>query len=191
MAQRLLVAKINLAARSINEHTLEDIGIDMKKFHFPLGGALFLIATATCAAQTDTDFVVKTATSGTKEVEVGRTAVAKAKSAAVKNFARRMIADHTKAGNKLKMLAAKKNITLPVDIDAEAKPAVEQLAALSDNTFDRAYMEMMVGDHEKAVAEFENETTAGADAEVKAVAAKTLPTLKMHLQARAIDRAAT
>jgi putative membrane protein len=40
----------------------------------------------------------------------------------------------------------------------------------------------MVEDHQKDVKAFEREATSGADADVKAFAAKTLPTLKEHLQ---------
>jgi len=46
---------------------------------------------------------------------------------------------------------------------------------------------LLLSDHEKDVAEFEMESKSGTDAEVKAFAARTLPTLKIHLRlARAI-----
>jgi putative membrane protein len=41
---------------------------------------------------------------------------------------------------------------------------------------------MMVKDHEKAVALFQKEADTGKDAEAKAFAAKTLPTLQGHLE---------
>jgi putative membrane protein len=59
---------------------------------------------------------------------------------------------------------------------------VSQLSALSGAEFDRKYMEHMVKDHEKDVAAFERESTKGSDADLKAWAAKTLPTLREHLQ---------
>jgi putative membrane protein len=59
---------------------------------------------------------------------------------------------------------------------------VSKMSALSGAEFDRKYMEHMVKDHEKDVAAFERESTAGSDADVKAWAAKTLPTLREHLQ---------
>jgi putative membrane protein len=43
-------------------------------------------------------------------------------------------------------------------------------------------MTMMVSDHKEDVAEFEKEAKSGKDADVKAFAAKTLPTLKEHLE---------
>jgi putative membrane protein len=43
-------------------------------------------------------------------------------------------------------------------------------------------MEMMVSDHEKDVAEFETESKSGTDSDVRTFAARTLPTLKIHLR---------
>jgi putative membrane protein len=40
----------------------------------------------------------------------------------------------------------------------------------------------MVEDHEKDVAAFDATAKNGVDADVKAFAAKTLPTLRMHLE---------
>jgi putative membrane protein len=41
----------------------------------------------------------------------------------------------------------------------------------------------MVDDHEDTVAAFQKQADNSADADVKAFAAKTLPTLKRHLEA--------
>ena len=41
---------------------------------------------------------------------------------------------------------------------------------------------MMLSDHRKDVSEFEKQSTRGGDADLKAFATKTLPTLKEHLQ---------
>jgi putative membrane protein len=59
---------------------------------------------------------------------------------------------------------------------------INKMSALSGADFDRKYMEHMVKDHEKDVAAFERESNKGDDADVKAWAAKTLPTLREHLQ---------
>jgi predicted outer membrane protein len=47
--------------------------------------------------------------------------------------------------------------------------------------FDRAYIKMMLSDHKKDVSEFEKQSTKGADADIKAFAGTTLPTLQEHL----------
>ena len=58
----------------------------------------------------------------------------------------------------------------------------DKLSKLSGAAFDRAYIADMLADHKKDVAEFERQSMHAADADLKAFAAKTLPTLKDHLQ---------
>ena len=48
--------------------------------------------------------------------------------------------------------------------------------------FDKAYMKQMVKDHEAAVKLFSRQADRDDDADAKAFAAKTLPTLQNHLQ---------
>jgi putative membrane protein len=58
----------------------------------------------------------------------------------------------------------------------------DKLSQLSGAEFDRAYVAAMVEEHQKDVRDFSRQASSGADADVKAFAAKTLPTLKQHLQ---------
>src|SRR5262245_36588594 len=67
----------------------------------------------------DTHFVTDVAKDGMAEVELGQLAEQKASSDQVKQFAQRMVADHSKANDELKTLAQNKNITLPTAIDAK------------------------------------------------------------------------
>ena len=53
---------------------------------------------------------------------------------------------------------------------------------LSGAEFDRAYMDHMVKDHKKDIAEFRKQASSGKDPEIKAFAAKSLPTLQEHLK---------
>jgi len=130
----------------------------------------------------DSDFMMKAAQGGMAEVSAGNMASTKAQSADVKAFAKKMIEDHTKANGELKALATKKGVTLPTDVNAEQKATADKLSKLSGAEFDKEYVAAMVTDHEKTVALFETEAKSGTDADAKAFAEKTLPTLKMHLQ---------
>ena len=143
--------------------------------------AIAMVPNPALAQNADQDFAMKAANGGKMEVELGRLAAKKGRHAAVKSFGRRMVTDHTVAGNKLKAIARRKSITLPQTLDADAKAKVDQLAPLNGAAFDRAYMDMMVMDHEEDVTLFEAEATSGSDAQLKAFAAATLPTLKRHL----------
>jgi putative membrane protein len=93
-----------------------------------------------------------------------------------------MIDDHGKANNELKALAAKKNVTLPAD-EGSHKTVKDRLTPLTGTAFDKAYVDAMLTDHNNDIKAFEYQANSGSDPEVKAFAAKTLPTLKKHLEA--------
>lgn len=130
----------------------------------------------------DLDFMNTAAASGMAEVELGKMAASKAQNAEVKAFGQKMVEDHSKAGEELKQLAAQKKVMLPPDVLPTHKQLMEKLSKLSGAEFDKDYVAAMVADHEKDVAAFENVSKTAADADVKAFATKTLPTLKMHLE---------
>jgi putative membrane protein len=131
-------------------------------------------------AGSDEHFVMEAAKGGLAEVELGRLATEKASSPQVKQFGQRMVDDHGKAADELKTWATQKNVTLPTELDAKHKATVDGLGKLSGASFDRAYMKEMVSDHDKDVAAFERAAKASTDADLKAWAASTLPTLKEH-----------
>jgi putative membrane protein len=128
------------------------------------------------------DFITEAAKGGMAEVELGKLASTKTQNAEVKKFAQKMVQDHSNANTELKSLAAKKNVTLPTDIGAEHKADMDKLSKLSGAEFDKEYVEAMVEDHEKDVKEFQMQADSATDPDVKAFAAKTLPTLKTHLE---------
>ena len=145
-------------------------------------GALVL-ASATAAGQTaDSKFVMDAAKGGMMEVEMGRMASDHATNPDVKQFAQRMVTDHTKANEELKTIASRKGITLPASIDASEKAKIDKMSKMSGGAFDKAYMDDMVKDHKKDVAEFRKQANGGKDADIKGFASKTLPTLEEHLK---------
>jgi len=135
----------------------------------------------------DRDFLMDAAMGGLMEVELGRVAAQQGSSDAIKQFGQRMVDDHGKANTELMTLASSKGITLPTSIDDKHREQVTKLSSMTGADFDRAYAKMMLKDHEKDVSEFEKESMKGGDADVKAFASKTLPTLQEHLtMARAL-----
>jgi len=57
------------------------------------------------------------------------------------------------------------------------------LSAKSGADFDKAYVSNMIDDHKEDIKEFEDAAKNVKDPDLKAFAVKTLPTLKMHLDA--------
>lgn len=130
----------------------------------------------------DNDFAVKAANGGMLEMELARMAREKSQSNDVKEFAAMMLSDHQKANEELKALAGRKNITLPARLGDDEQKHVDELAKLTGNEFDKKYVDLMVDDHEEDVKLFKEAADDSDDAELKAYAAKTLPTLQKHLE---------
>lgn len=138
------------------------------------------VSNAVTGRPTEEDFWNKAAEGGMAEVELSKLAQTKSQNADVKKFAQMMITDHTKANTELKALAAKKNVTLPTALSSSHKSTLDKLGTLSGADFDKAYVDAMVSDHDGAVSLFQTEGDGGTDPDLKAFAAKTLPTLKGH-----------
>lgn len=162
----------------------------MRRFDFLLGGlaALSMLApslhaaTKPAVAPMDEKFMKDAAMDGMAEVKLGRLAADKASKDDVKAFGRMMADDHTKANQELEGLATKKQVTVPGFLKKEHQALNARLEKLSGEAFDAAYMTAMVKEHQKAVALFSRESKTGKDADAKAWAARTLPTLEKHLE---------
>lgn len=135
----------------------------------------------TMVDEADSKFAVKVADGGMAEVELAKTAEQKATDARVKSFASMMVMDHSKANDELKAAAAEKNITLPMTMSQDHQDALTNLSQKSGKDFDKAFMDMMVDNHQKTIDLFEKQATDGKDATLKTWAANTLPTLRQHL----------
>jgi putative membrane protein len=117
----------------------------------------------------DKTFMKKAAKGGRMEVVMGQMAEQKAQSDDVKTFGKRMVTDHSKANDELKSIASKKGVQLPSKEHS------------GKWTSDKAYMDMMVKDHEKDLAEFKEEAASGSDPDVKKFADDTAKMVQEHL----------
>ena len=146
--------------------------------------ALALVAPLVAvSANVDSDrqFYEKAAQGGMTEVELGNLAQQKSSNPDVKDFGAMMVADHSSANQKLQAVADAKNMTLPTTIGLKNASIKTKLGALSGKAFDKAYIQDMIKDHEEDIALFKKEASMGADADAKAFAQATLPTLEAHL----------
>jgi len=117
----------------------------------------------------DKKFMKKAAKGGMMEVAMGQMAEQNAQSEDVKSFGKRMVTDHGKANDELKSIASKKGIQLP-----SKEHSMKW-------TSDKAYMDAMVKDHEKDLAEFKEEASSGTDPDLKKFADDTAKMVQEHL----------
>jgi putative membrane protein len=131
----------------------------------------------------DAKFATTAANGGMAEVALGKLALTKTSSAQIKTFATMMVTDHGKANDELMAIAKTKNITLPAAVDSTHQKKMDELTKLNGKDFDKAYVDAMVDGHKKTLSLMQDEAKDGKDADLKAFAAKTAPTVQMHLDA--------
>ena len=139
-------------------------------------------AKTTKLSSSDAAFVREAAQGGMTEVRLGKLAQSKANDEAVKDFAKKMEQDHSKANEELKKIASDKGLLLASDVDKKHQAKIDKLEKLSGAKFDKEFMAAMVSDHKDTIKKFETASEKAKDADIKTFASQTLPTLKSHLQ---------
>jgi putative membrane protein len=131
--------------------------------------------------ENDTKFAVNAADGGLMEVELGKLALTNASSQQVKDFGQQMVNDHSAGNDELKAIAQRKNISLPASLSESKQKKVNDMAKKKGADFDKAYVDMMVKDHEDDISEFKKEADKGNDTEIKNWAAGKVAVLQHHL----------
>ena len=131
----------------------------------------------------DSEFLVAAAETDLMQIEIGKLAMSRSTDNNVKEFAKTLVADHTKSAEQMKPFAQRLNVTLPMSITEKGK---ENYNDLNDKKtakdFDEKFAELMVKGHDDAVSKMEKAAENANDPEVKAWAAGMVPTLKAHLE---------
>ena len=150
---------------------------------------LSVVPASAALSSIDKEFMEKAASSGMAEVQAAQLAQQRASSPQVRQFASRMITDHTQANSELQQIAEQMNVTLPSKPTGRDATAAQRLIGLNSTDFDQAYAQQELRDHQQDVALFRREALSGRDPALKAFAQKTLPVLQQHLQmAQALNR---
>jgi putative membrane protein len=130
----------------------------------------------------DQDFLKKAAEGGKAEVELAQLVLQKTQDPKVRQFAQKMIDDHSKNNQQLQQVGTQLGATLPTDIGSEAQQEKDKLSKLSGEQLDKEYMQFEVNEHQKDISEFQNAASSAQDQMVKNFAQTTLPTLQEHLK---------
>jgi putative membrane protein len=133
-------------------------------------------------ANKDADFVAQAVGESYAEIKLAKLAEQRSASREVKEIARMVEKDHEKSLNELKTLAQHKAISLPVEENDQDKNDIEKFQDESGKDFDKKWCKEMIDAHEDAISKFENRMEKTEDADVKALANKTLPHLRTHLE---------
>jgi putative membrane protein len=133
-------------------------------------------------SELDRKFVQAAASGGAFEVKASDMAKERGGGEAVKRFAQHMIDDHGKANKEFMDLLKKDGIAMPTEMGEKERVNIDRLSKLEGADFDREYLKQQLAAHKGAVALFEEQAKDGKNADLKAFAEKTLPTLREHLK---------
>ncbi|HYE55997.1 MAG TPA: DUF4142 domain-containing protein [Chitinophagaceae bacterium] len=129
----------------------------------------------------DQTFIMQASYGNHAEVAAGQLAATKAVHPEVKMFGQMMVTDHSTAQSELENIASDRGVDPPDQPDPEHQALMQRLMTLQGHSFDTAYMNSQVMDHQRTVQLFENEINNGNDRRLIEYANKYLPHIRMHL----------
>lgn len=133
------------------------------------------------APMTDQKFVDMAAQTDMLEAHLGQMAANQAASQEVKDYAQMLVTDHTANYQQLTALGATAGFTIPKGLDAAHDRMIAPFEKLKGTAFDSRYVHEMIAGHMEAIGVFTKEAADAENADLKAYASATLPTLHKHL----------
>lgn len=146
---------------------------------------------ATAPSSADTTFITANQQTDLAEIALGKLALARSASPAVKQLARKTMSDHEIAKAKLATVAADLKVTLPAAPNATQQAQAAQLKGLSGSSLDQLYLRDQIAGHHLSISGTNTEITTGSTASVIAYAKGYLPVAQMHLTMAQADLAAS
>jgi len=138
---------------------------------------------APVAPLTDTDarFVQTQTENNMAEFQAAQLALQRSQNQNVRNFAQKMITDHTYVQDTLNQIAQMHpHLPLPQTLTEQNREVLDQLARLNGPAFDRAYMNTMVQANSVMIGELNSQLTHGWDQHISAWVQNTRPILLQH-----------
>jgi putative membrane protein len=150
--------------------------------------ALLVPAAAFAQQPSDPQIAHIVVTANQIDIDAGKLAKSRSKNKEVKDFAQRMITDHT-AVNKQAAALAKKLGVKPEDNDTSkslkqgAQENIANLKKLKDGAFDKAYADHEVAYHQQVLDAIDKVLIPSAqNAELKGLIEKVRPAIQAHLE---------
>ncbi|MGC1411595.1 MAG: DUF4142 domain-containing protein [Acetobacteraceae bacterium] len=128
----------------------------------------------------DAQFVQSQIEGNMAEYQAGQLALQQSRNQDVRNFAEKMITDHTYAQDTLAPIAQSHHMPSTATLSEQHRAMLGQLAKLSGPAFDRAYVDDMVRAHAVMVDELNAQLIHGEDQHINAWVQNTRPIVLQH-----------
>ena len=136
---------------------------------------------APLALSDSNQFLAQAFQDGLSEIALGRRALQAGSNVGVREFAQRMITDHTRLNAQISALAQANNVPLPTTLAAAEQAVLTRLNGLTGEALDQAYMTQSTAGHERDAVAAQQQASRGTDADARILASNSLPILELHL----------
>lgn len=153
----------------------------MKLARFSIG-VMWTLCWAQTSMTPDERFVARTSQANLAEVQMSAWAKEHALSDEVRQFAAKVLNDHTVLADQLRGIAAKQGTPPVTDLDPKDAAELDHMKTLEPNLLDREYMREVMKWHQKEAEAFKREIDAGKDAALRYWAYQTLPKIQGHIK---------
>ena len=138
--------------------------------------------------ENDAEYMVDAASAGLMEVRLSEEARDHATTKETRDLASRMVTSHQAMNDRLKTLAAQKQITIPTELTTRQSDDISDLNKKSGLRYDQKYVNQLISEHKDAIDLFERASNNATDADIRNFFSTNLPELRNHLDmARAED----
>jgi putative membrane protein len=132
-------------------------------------------------AHQDTEFLKQANQGSRDEIDLGQLALKKSQDQDVKDFAQKMVDDHSKLLDDMKRFDMEAGLSIPEHDSAATDATKAKLEVLTGKTFDKAYVRAMVEDHHKNLEAFIKEVNSTGYPDFKDAVSKGEKVVRMHL----------
>jgi putative membrane protein len=134
------------------------------------------------ASSEDAKFLVKAAEIDLAVINIGRLSTQRGSRQDVREFANRLVQDHSANLNQVNQLCNRNNWKSGERMDQEHQQLFQKLAVMQGPQFDQAFLNHAAEGHKKGVEFFKNASENCKNADVKQFATQTLAAVRQHEQ---------
>lgn len=114
-------------------------------------------------------------------IEMGRLAQANSQDEAVRVYGQTLEQDHSMLQRLLMTIGREEEFAVTQNIDTEMARRIEQLRQLKGKAFDLPFLQMIISDHTRYLAEYRTASSYNQSAKIKQFAMDGIPVLEKHL----------
>ncbi|OOG77879.1 DUF4142 domain-containing protein [Algoriphagus sp. A40] len=131
-------------------------------------------------SQQDRNFAISSSQFINAQLSFGQLALDKGQDDSVLEYAGMILEDNTEIKSELTGILDSKEVEMSEDISAEMQTKYDELALLTGEAFDEAFIDFQISELDNSISMFENQIDNGQNFTIKGFASKTLDSIKSN-----------